>query len=47
MKTYPQSMLNLMREPGMMPGIGQKSAERISALHLRLPHEDAMRFMSR
>ena len=42
MKTYPQSMLNLMRELGRMPGIGQKSAERIAHYILRLPHEEAM-----
>lgn len=42
MKTYPQSMLNLMRELGRMPGIGQKSAERIAHYILRLPHDEAM-----
>ncbi len=35
-------MLNLMRELGRMPGIGQKSAERIAHYILRLPHEEAM-----
>jgi len=42
MKTYPQSMLNLMRELGRRLGIGQKSAERIARYILRLPHEEAM-----
>ena len=42
MKTYPPSVLNLMRELGRMPGIGQKSAERIAHYILRLPHEEAM-----
>ncbi len=42
MKTYPPSMLNLMRELGRMPGIGQKSAERIAHYIIRLPHEEAM-----
>ncbi|GAX61446.1 recombination protein [Candidatus Scalindua japonica] len=42
MKTYPQSMLNLMRELGRMPGIGQKSAERIAHYILRLPHDEVM-----
>ena len=33
MKTYPRSMLNLMRELERMPGIGQKSADKDSTLH--------------
>lgn len=42
MKSYPQSMLNLMKELGRMPGIGQKSAERLAHYILRLPHDEAM-----
>ena len=42
MKSYPKSMLNLMRELGRMPGIGQKSAERLAHYVLALPHDDAM-----
>ena len=42
MKTYPQSMLNFMRELGRRPGIGQKSAERKAHYILRRPHEEAM-----
>lgn len=42
MKSYPQSMLNLMRELGKMPGIGQKSAERIAHYILKLSHDEAM-----
>ena len=35
-------MLNLMRELGRMPGIGQKSAERLAHYVLELPHDEAM-----
>ena len=42
MKSYPESMLNLMRELGRMPGIGQKSAERLAHYVLALPHDEAM-----
>ncbi|MGR3173510.1 MAG: recombination mediator RecR [Candidatus Scalindua sp.] len=42
MKSYPKSMLNLMRELGRMPGIGQKSAERLAHYVLALPHDEAM-----
>jgi len=42
MKSYPKSMLNLMSELGRMPGIGQKSAERLAHYVLRLPHDEAM-----
>lgn len=35
-------MLNLMRELGRMPGIGQKSAERLAHYVLALPHDEAM-----
>jgi recombination protein RecR len=42
MKSYPESMLNLMRELGRMPGIGQKSAERLAHYVLELPHDEAM-----
>ena len=42
MKSYPQSMLNLMRELGKMPGIGQKSAERIAHYILKQPNDEAM-----
>ncbi|MDV5120912.1 MAG: recombination mediator RecR [Candidatus Scalindua sp.] len=42
MKSYPESMLNLMRELGRMPGVGQKSAERLAHYVLALPHDDAM-----
>ena len=35
-------MLNLMRELGRMPGVGQKSAERLAHYVLALPHDDAM-----
>ena len=42
MKSYPESMLNLMRELGRMPGVGQKSAERLAHYVLELPHDEAM-----
>jgi recombination protein RecR len=42
MKSYPESMLNLMRELGRMPGVGQKSAERLAHYVLALPHDEAM-----
>lgn len=42
MKSYPQSMLNLIKELGKMPGIGQKSAERIAHYILRQPNDEAM-----
>jgi len=35
-------MLNLMRELGRMPGVGQKSAERLAHYVLELPHDEAM-----
>ena len=35
-------MLNLMRELGRMPGVGQKSAERLAHYVLQLPHDEAM-----
>ena len=42
MKSYPESMLNLMRVLGRMPGVGQKSAERLAHYVLELPHDEAM-----
>lgn len=43
MKSYPQSMLKLMEAFGKMPGIGQKSAERLSNHIFRLSHDEAMK----
>ncbi len=42
MKSYPRSMLKLIEELGKMPGIGQKSAERLAHFIIRLPHDEAM-----
>ncbi|MFQ5963043.1 MAG: recombination mediator RecR [Candidatus Scalinduaceae bacterium] len=42
MKCYPQSMLRLMKELGKMPGIGQKSAERLAHYILGLSYDDAI-----
>ncbi|HHT9124354.1 MAG TPA: recombination mediator RecR [Candidatus Brocadiia bacterium] len=42
MRLYPQSMTRLIEELGKMPGIGQKTAERLANYILRLPAEDAM-----
>ena len=42
MKLYPQSMTRLIEELEKMPGIGQKTAERLANYILRLPAEDAM-----
>ncbi len=42
MKSYPRSMLKLIEELGKMPGIGQKSAERLAHYIIRLPHDEAM-----
>jgi recombination protein RecR len=42
MKSYPRSMLKLIEELGKMPGIGQKSAERLANYIIQLPHDRAM-----
>ncbi|HDY67293.1 MAG: recombination protein RecR [Candidatus Scalindua sediminis] len=42
MKSYPRSMLKLIEELGKMPGIGQKSAERLANYIIQLPHDEAM-----
>lgn len=42
MRLYPQAMTRLIEELGKMPGIGQKTAERLANYILRLPTEDAM-----
>jgi recombination protein RecR len=42
MNYYPQPLQKLIREFGRMPGIGQKSAERLAHHILRLPYDDAM-----
>ncbi|MFQ5687488.1 MAG: recombination mediator RecR [Candidatus Scalindua sp.] len=42
MKSYPKSMLSLMRVLGRMPGIGQKSAERLAHYILRLPYDEVI-----
>lgn len=44
MRLYPQAMTRLIEELGKMPGIGQKTAERLANYILRLPVEDAMAF---
>jgi len=43
MKSYPQSLLKLIKEFGKMPGIGQKSAERLANHVLKLPHDEAVK----
>jgi recombination protein RecR len=42
MNSYPQPLQKLIREFGRMPGIGQKSAERLAYHILRLPYNEAM-----
>ncbi|MGR3310338.1 MAG: recombination mediator RecR [Candidatus Brocadiales bacterium] len=42
MKLYPQAMTRLIEELGKMPGIGQKTAERLVNYILRSSAEDAM-----
>ncbi|MDR4509025.1 MAG: recombination mediator RecR [Candidatus Brocadiaceae bacterium] len=42
MNTYPQTMIRLINEFGKMPGIGQKTAERLAYHILKQPVEDAM-----
>lgn len=42
MNFYPQPLQKLIKELGRMPGIGQKSAERLAHHILRLPYDDAM-----
>ncbi len=42
MKLYPQAMTRLIEELGKMPGIGQKTAERLANYVLRASAEDAM-----
>lgn len=42
MKSYPQAVITLIKELGRMPGIGQKSAERLALYILGLPDEQAM-----
>ncbi|MBM4078492.1 MAG: recombination protein RecR [Planctomycetes bacterium] len=43
MRGYPQSMTRLMEELAKLPGIGQKTAERLAYHVLRAPSEEAMR----
>lgn len=42
MNAYPQSVIKLINEFGKMPGIGQKTAERLACYILKLPAEEAM-----
>lgn len=42
MNPYPQSVIKLINEFGKMPGIGQKTAERLACYILKLPAEEAM-----
>lgn len=42
MKAYPQLVIKLINEFGKMPGIGQKTAERLSCHILKQPVEEAM-----
>lgn len=42
MNAYPQSVIRLINEFGKMPGIGQKTAERLACYVLKLPGEEAM-----
>ena len=42
MSAYPQSVIKLISEFGKMPGIGQKTAERLACYILKLPAEEAM-----
>lgn len=42
MNAYPQSVIKLINEFGKMPGIGQKTAERLACHILRLQTGDAM-----
>ncbi len=42
MRSYPCSILKLIEVLGKMPGIGQKSAERLAHFIIRLPHDEAM-----
>ena len=42
MNTYPQSVIKLINEFGKMPGIGQKTAERLACYILKQPVEEAM-----
>lgn len=42
MNAYPQSMIKLINEFGKMPGIGQKTAERLACHILKQPADEAM-----
>ncbi|MHC4182144.1 MAG: recombination mediator RecR [Planctomycetota bacterium] len=42
MKSYPRTMLKLIEELGKMPGIGQKSAERLANYIIQRPYDEAM-----
>jgi len=42
LNTYPQTIIKLINEFGKMPGIGQKTAERLACHILKLPAEEAM-----
>lgn len=42
MNVYPQSVIKLINEFGKMPGIGQKTAERLACHILKLPGDAAM-----
>ncbi len=42
MKSYPRSMIKLIEELGKMPGIGQKSAERLANYIIQRPYDEAM-----
>lgn len=43
MTGYSESMVSLIKELGRLPGIGEKSAERLAYHILRSPSEDALR----
>lgn len=42
LNAYPQSVIKLIHEFGKMPGIGQKTAERLACYILKQPVEEAM-----
>ena len=42
LKTYPQHMAKLITELAKMPGVGQKTAERLAHYILRIPPREAM-----
>jgi len=44
MSYYPQSILNLVKSFSRLPGVGEKTAERLSMHVLRMPRSEAERF---